>query len=241
MAGTLFYCPNILESPVLPEEESYHCVKVLRTQEGEIINVTDGKGSFYHCELVQAYPKQCIMAIRQQSKAVLNRSFSLHIAFAPTKQMDRNEWFLEKGTEIGIDRFTPLLCRYSERKEIKVERLRKIVVSAMKQSMQAYLPEVETMVSFEALVKRPFQGRKFIAHCHDLPKKELVQTYRKGENALILIGPEGDFSEREVERAIELGFEPVSIGETRLRSETAALVSMHTIHVINNIYSFKEQ
>ncbi len=111
----------------------------------------------------------------------------------------------------------------------------------MKQSMQAYLPEVETMVSFEALVKRPFQGRKFIAHCHYLPKKELVQTYRKGENALILIGPEGDFSEREVERAIELGFEPVSIGETRLRSETAALVSMHTIHVINNIYSFKEQ
>ena len=107
MAGTLFYCPNILESPVLPEEESYHCVKVLRTQEGEIINVTDGKGSFYHCELVQAHPKQCIVAIRQQSKAVLNRSFSLHIAFAPTKQMDRNEWFLEKGTEIGINRFTP--------------------------------------------------------------------------------------------------------------------------------------
>ncbi len=235
MAGILFYCPNILESPVLPEEESYHCVKVLRTQEGEMVTVTDGKGSFYHCELVEAHPKQCIVAIRHQTEATVNRSFTLHVAFAPTKQMDRNEWFLEKGTEIGIDRFTPLLCRYSERKEIKVGRLQKIVVSAMKQSMQAHLPEVETMVPFEALVNRPFQGRKFIAHCHDLPKEGLAQTYRKGENALILIGPEGDFSEEEVVQAIEQGFEPVSIGETRLRSETAALVSMHTIHVINNI------
>ncbi len=235
MAEILFYCPNILESPVLPEEESYHCVKVLRTQEGEMVTVTDGKGSFYHCELVQAHPKQCIVAIRHQDEAATQRSFSLHIAFAPTKQMDRNEWFLEKGTEIGIDRFTPLFCRYSERKEIKVERLRKIAVSAMKQSMQAYLPEVEKMIPFEALVKRPFQGRKFIAHCHDLPKEELGQIYRKGENALILIGPEGDFCEGEVAQAIEQGFESVSIGETRLRSETAALVSMHTIHVINNI------
>ncbi|MGI6573081.1 MAG: 16S rRNA (uracil(1498)-N(3))-methyltransferase [Fermentimonas sp.] len=235
MTGTLFYCPNILESPVLLEEESYHCVKVLRTQEGEMVTVTDGKGSFYHCELVQAHPKQCIVAIRHRTEAARNRSFSIHIAFAPTKQMDRNEWFLEKGTEVGIDRFTPLLCRYSERKEIKVERLRKIVVSAMKQSMQAYLPEVEAIVPFDAFIKRPFQGRKLIAHCHDLPKEELVQTYRKGENALILIGPEGDFSEKEVAQAIEQGFEPVDIGETRLRSETAALVSMHTIHVINNI------
>ncbi len=236
MARTLFYCPNILESPVLPEEESFHCAKVLRTQEGETITVTDGRGSFYICELVQADPKQCIVAIRHQTEAAVNRLFTLHIAFAPTKQMDRNEWFLEKGTEIGIDRFTPLLCRYSERKEIKVERLRKIVVSAMKQSMQAYLPEIETMAPFEVLVNRPFQGRKFIAHCHNLPKKELAHTYRKGENALILIGPEGDFSEEEVELAIDLGFEPVSIGVTRLRSETAALVSMHTIHVINNIH-----
>ncbi len=235
MAVTLFYCPDILKSPVLPEEESYHCVKVLRTQEGEMVTVTDGRGFFYVCELIQAHPKQCIVAIRQRNEAALNRSFSLHIAFAPTKQMDRNQWFLEKGTEIGIDRFTPLLCRYSERKEIKVERLRKIASSAMKQSMQAYLPEIETMVPFEELIKRPFPGRKFIAHCYDLPKEELAQTYREGENALILIGPEGDFSEEEVARAIDLGFEPVSIGKTRLRGETAALVSMHTIHVINNI------
>lgn len=235
MAGTLFYCPNILESPVLPEEESYHCVRVLRTQEGETITITDGRGFFYDCELVQAHPKQCIVVIHHRTEAAVNRSFLLHVAFAPTKQMDRNEWFLEKGTEIGIDRFTPLLCRYSERKEIKVERLQKIIVSAMKQSMQAYMPEIEPMISFEALIKRPFQGRKFIAHCHDLPKEELIHTYRKGENALILIGPEGDFSEEEVKRSVNLGFEPVSMGGTRLRSETAALVSIHTIHLINNL------
>lgn len=236
MADTLFFCPDILKSPILPEHESLHCVKVLRTREGDMLTVTDGKGSFYDCELVQAHPKRCVVAIRHRSEVPASRPFVLHVAFAPSKQMDRNEWFVEKATEIGIDRFTPLLCSRSERKEIKSERLQKIAVAAMKQSMQAYLPEIEAMVRFEDLIARPFQGRKFIAHCHDQPKKALSQTYVKGENALLLIGPEGDFSEEEVERAIDLGFEPVSIGETRLRSETASLVSMHTIHVINNIY-----
>ena len=236
MAGTLFFCPDILKSPVLPEQESQHCVKVLRTREGDTLTVTDGKGSIYDCELLQAHPKQCVVAIRNTSKVVAKRPFSLHIAFAPSKQMDRNEWFMEKATEIGIDRFTPLLCRHSERKEIKQERLQKVVVAAMKQSLQAYLPEIETTTRFEELIERPFQGRKFIAHCHDLPKKQLASSYKKGESALILIGPEGDFSEEEVNRAVSLGFEPVSIGETRLRSETASLVSMHIIHVINSIY-----
>ena len=208
MAGTLFFCPDILTSPILSEQESQHCVKVLRTREGDTLTVTDGKGFVYDCELVQAHPKQCVIAILQQTGI---------------------------ATEIGIDRFIPLLCSYSERKEIKTERLQKIAVAAMKQSMQAYLPGIESMVRFEELVSRPFEGRKFIAHCHDLPKKPLAQSYGKGENALILIGPEGDFSEEEVERAIGFGFEPVSMGETRLRSETAALVSMHTLHVINNI------
>lgn len=235
MAGTLFFCPDILKSPILPEQESQHCVKVLRTKVGETVTVTDGKGSFYACELIQAHPKQCIVAIQHRSEITANKSFSLHIAFAPTKQMDRNEWFMEKGTEIGIDRFTPLLCRHSERKEIKIERLQKTVIAAMKQSMQAHLPEVEAMIPFDELIARPFHGRKFIAHCYNSPKKELAQTYRKGENALILIGPEGDFSVDEIDRAIECGFEPVRISGSRLRSETASLVSMHIIHVINNI------
>lgn len=235
MADTLFFCPDILTNPVLSEQESQHCVKVLRTREGERLTVTDGRGFFYDCELVQAHPKQCLVAIRQQSEIARNRSFTLHVAFAPSKQMDRNEWFVEKATEIGIDRFTPLLCDRSERKEIKNERLQKIAIAAMKQSMQAHLPEIEEMNRFNDVVTCSFQGRKFIAHCHDGPKKPLAGSYKKGENALVLVGPEGDFTEEEVARAIELGFEPVSLGDTRLRSETASLVSMHTIHVINNI------
>src|SRR5690554_6336596 len=235
MAGTLFFCPEILKSPILPEQESQHCVKVLRSREGDTLTVTDGKGFIYDCELMQAHPKRCLLAIRQRSEVKNNRAFSLHVAFAPSKQMDRNEWFVEKATEIGVDKITPLLCKHSERKEIKDERLHKITVAAMKQSMQAYLPETEKMTRFNDFVSLPFPGRKFIAHCHDLPKQSLAHTYRKGENALVLIGPEGDFSEEEVKQAIELGFEPVSIGETRLRSETASLISMHIIHVINNI------
>lgn len=234
MADTLFFCPGILTSPVLPEQESHHCVKVLRTREGDRLTVTDGNGFFYDCELVEAHPKRCLVAILHQSEAPTDRSFTLHVAFAPSKQMDRNEWFVEKATEIGIDRFSPLLCEYSERKEIKVERLQKTAVAAMKQSMQARLPAIEAMTRFNDFVARPFEGRKFIAHCQEGFKKPLAESYQKGENALVLIGPEGDFSKEEVTLAIALGFEPVSLGKTRLRSETASLVSLHTLHVINN-------
>ena len=234
MADTLFFCPDILKSPILPEQESLHCVKVLRTREGDMLTVTDGKGSFYDCELVQAHPKRCVVAIRHRSEVPAGRPFALHIAFAPSKQMDRNEWFVEKAVEIGIDRFTPLLSCYSERKELKKERLEKIAVSAMKQSQQAFLPIIDELTRFSDFITRPFEGRKFIAHCHNLPKKPLAQTYRKGENVLILIGPEGDFGEEEVGSAIANGFESVSLGETRLRTETACLVATHTIHVLNN-------
>lgn len=235
MAGTLFYCPDILKNPILPEQESQHCVRVLRSKEGDILTVTDGNGSFYECELMLAHPKHCHLAIRQRTQTPPTRPYTLHVAFSPTKQMDRNEWFVEKATEIGMDRVIPLLCNHSERKEIKQERLHKIMVAAMKQSMQAYLPDLKRMARFEEFVARPFEGRKFIAHCHDLPKTPLTHLYKKGENALVLIGPEGDFSEEEVTLATSLGFEPVSLGENRLRSETASLVSMHSIHVINNI------
>ena len=143
------------------------------------------------------------------------------------------EWFAEKATESGIDRFTPLLCRFSERKELKTERLEKIVVSAMKQSQQAVMPVIDEMNPFDLFVENPFTGRKFIAHCHPTPKTALAKTYQKGEDALILIGPEGDFSEEEIQKAVSLGFEPVSLGENRLRTETACLVACHTLHVLN--------
>lgn len=234
MPVTLFYSPDILINPQLTENESQHCAKVLRMQIGEELIVTDGNGSFYNCILVDNHPKHCTVSIHNRLEIKRSRDFYLQIAFAPTKQLDRNEWFVEKATEIGIDRFTPFISTYSERKEIKNERLQKIAISAMKQSRQAYLPLIDKYIQFDKFITLPFNGRKFIAHCYDLPKKPLIQTYKKGDNSLILIGPEGDFSEEEVTKAIKSGFEPVSLGNTRLRTETACFVAAHSIHVINN-------
>lgn len=204
-------------------------------REGDKLTVTDGKGFFYECILVQAHPKQCMVSIQSSTEQPKGWNYSLLIAFAPTKQMERNEWFVEKAVEIGIDKITPILCDYSERKEIKKERLEKIAVSAMKQSQQAYLPEIEGLAGFEDIISRPFNGKKYIAHCHDLPKEPLAQLYKKGEDALVLIGPEGDFSPKEVEKAIAAGFAPVTLSESRLRTETACVVAIHTIHIINNL------
>lgn len=238
MASTsdaLFFCPDIQVRPQLSEQESQHCVKVLRMTEGDKIEVADGKGFFYRCVILQAHPKHCVLAVEKAEEEVKPWKFHLQIAFAPTKNMDRNEWFVEKATEIGTDQFTPLLCRYSERKDLKTERLEKIIVSAMKQSRQAFLPAIDEIIPFERFVALPFHGRKFIAHCHPGMKNPLAQLCRKGENTLVLIGPEGDFSEEEVQKAIGEGFEPVSLGETRLRTETACLVACHAIHVINQL------
>ena len=233
MADTVFYSPGIRHLQQLPEQESLHCTKVLRMKEGDQLTVTDGKGFFFLCTLIQAHPKHCIVSIDAEVAQPKTWNFNLHIAFAPTKNIDRMEWFAEKATESGIDRFTPLLCRFSERKELKTERLEKIVVSAMKQSQQAVMPVIDEMNPFDLFVENPFTGRKFIAHCHPTPKTALAKTYQKGEDALILIGPEGDFSEEEIQKAVSLGFEPVSLGENRLRTETACLVACHTLHVLN--------
>lgn len=235
MSDTIFYCPEIRQTPQLPEQESQHCAKVLRMKEGERLTVTDGKGYFYDCTLLQAHAKHCLFSIDAEHAKPKSWHPYIHIAFAPTKNMDRNEWFVEKATEIGIDRFTPLACRFSERKEIKTERLQKIAIAAMKQSQQAVLPEIDEMMRFSDFISRPFQGQKFIAHCYNSEKKLLAQQYKKDENVLILIGPEGDFSEEEVAEAIENGFQPISLGENRLRTETACLTAVHTVHIINNI------
>lgn len=237
MADTLFYSPGIRQNSQLPEKESQHCVKVLRMREGDRLTVTDGQGFFYECMLLQANPKQCLVSIQNSIEKPKGWNYSLRIAFAPTKQMERNEWFVEKAVEIGIDRFIPILCNHSERKEIKKERLEKIAVSAMKQSQQAYLPQIEELTRFEDIITQPFNGKRYIAHCYDLPKEPLVHLYKKGEDALILIGPEGDFSREEVEKAIAAGFEPVNLGESRLRTETACLAAIHTTHVVNNLQS----
>lgn len=230
----IFYTPHISSTLELPEEESLHCAKVLRMAEGDEVLLADGKGTFYRAILQLVHPKRCKVEIIEQLKDETERTFAIHIALAPTKNMDRIEWFAEKATEIGVDAITFLKCRYSERKEIKLERVQKIIVSAMKQSQKASLPDLDGIIDFAAFVKRPFDGEKYIAHCYsDQPRNEFSANYTKGKNVLVLIGPEGDFSEVEVAMAVEHGFVPVSLGKSRLRTETAALVACHTPHLIN--------
>lgn len=233
MEKTIFYAPDIAQNSELPADEAQHCVRVLRKKEGGEILITDGKGFFYDAQIIQAHQKHCLVNITAKKAYPKSWGFDLNIAFAPTKNIDRIEWFAEKTTEIGIDGFSPLLCRYSERKEMKHERIEKILVSAMKQSRKAVLPTLDAMIPFSEFIKKEFNGRKFIAHCYEGVKPMLHETYKKGEDALILIGPEGDFSEQEVELAIKAGFEPISLGQSRLRTETAALVACHTIHALN--------
>ena len=216
----VFYTPDIQTRAELPEEEAQHCVRVLRLNIGDQITLTDGKGNFYRAEISAATNKRCMVNI-------------LHIAMAPTKNMDRTEWFAEKATEIGFDELTFLNCRFSERKVIKTERISKILVSAIKQSLKARLPQLNEMTDFNKFITQPFKGQKFIAHCYEGEKPLLKDVFRKGEDALVLIGPEGDFSEKEVQKAIENGFTPISLGKSRLRTETAALVACHTLNLQN--------
>lgn len=230
----LFYTPDILTSGEMPEEESNHAVKVLRLTEGDEILLVDGQGTFHEAVITRAHHKRCGVEIRKSYPDPNKREFHIHVAVAPTKNMDRIEWFAEKSTEIGIDAITLLKCRYSERKEVKTERIQKILVSAMKQSLKAFLPALTPMTDFKKFVQQPFEGQKFIAHCYKDSERVLLKNlYTPGEDMLILIGPEGDFSEEEVALALENGFRPVSLGNSRLRTETAALVACHTVHVIN--------
>jgi len=231
----IFYTPDILQSSELPSEEAQHCTRVLRLKEGSEILLTDGKGHFFKAAIALASPKHCKVEILETISQPLPWQNQIHIAMAPTKNMDRNEWFAEKATEIGINQITFLNCRYSERKEIKSERIEKILISAMKQSQKATLPQLQSMIDFNKFITQNFAGQKFIAHCHPEEKTHLANAYKKGENVLILVGPEGDFSEEEVSIAIKNGFQPISLGESRLRTETAALTACQTIHIINSL------
>lgn len=233
MDKTIFFAPDILSDQTLPQEESAHCIRVLRKKEGDTIYIADGKGHFFDAEIIEAHQKHCVVNIINTIDEPKPWSNNLHIAFAPTKNMDRVEWFAEKATEIGIDRFSPLLCRYSERKEIKLSRIEKILISAMKQSQKSFVPQLDEMTALADFIRQPFDGQKFIAHCYPQEKKLLKDAYTHGGNVLILIGPEGDFSEKEVQLALDNGFEPISLGNSRLRTETAALVACNTIQVIN--------
>lgn len=232
----VFYLPNAQIGTIsFPEEESKHIVKVLRMKEGDGFCVTDGNGFLYDAELIDAYPKRAMANLSNQRAGYDIRDFKVSIAIAPTKLNERTEWFLEKATEIGIDEVKLFSSYHSERRVANVERFKKIVVSAMKQSVKSKMPQVEEMVSFDKLVKQNYDGQKFIAWIDDDVKEQLCDLYKKGENALVLIGPEGDFSKEEVALAKENGFVPVSLGEARLRTETAAVVACHTIQLINQM------
>jgi len=229
----VFYTPDILVKNELPDDEAQHCIRVLRLSQGDEITLTDGRGSFYRAEISMISGKKCFFSVIEVRPQQKPWSGHLHIAMAPTKNMDRNEWFVEKATEIGFDELTFLNCRFSERKVIKNERIEKILVSAIKQSLKATIPILNEMTDFDKFISRDFSGQKFIAHCYEGEKPLLRDIIQKGEDALVLIGPEGDFSSEEVEKAIQKGFQPISLGKSRLRTETAALVACHTLNLMN--------
>jgi len=248
----LFYAPDIAINLQLPETEAHHCLKVLRMQQGDILQITDGKGVFYQAEIAEIYSRGiagqarndkisncCKINILETIPQPPHWKGRIEIALAPTKNADRIEWFAEKATEIGIDKISFLRCRFSERKEMSTERILKIMISAMKQSEKARLPELQAMTGFKEFIRQDFDGQKLIAHCYPDEKIPLAQACRNGENVLILIGPEGDFSEEEVESAKERGFIPVSLGASRLRTETAALAACQTVHVVKQIMNYE--
>lgn len=231
----IFYTPDLSgNNYTLDETESKHCVRVLRLEKGDQITLVDGRGGFYTAEITYPNPKRCMVDVIKSEQNFGFRKSQVHIAIAPTKSIERIEWFLEKATEIGITRVTPLLCRYSERKEIKADRLEKVMVSAMKQSLKAYLPQLDPLTKFSDFISQPFDGQKFIAHCDEQHRDLLKKMVVPQQNYLILIGPEGDFSSEEIELAIQAGFKPVSLGDSRLRTETAGVVACHTFNLLND-------
>lgn len=226
-----FYTPNIMASAELPEEEAAHCLRVLRLTIGDEILLTDGKGFFYKAQIDGIAGKRCHVKIVETIEQVPLWKGHLHLAMAPTKNIDRTEWLAEKATEIGFDELTFLDCRFSERKVVKNERIEKIVVSAVKQSLKARKPQVNEMIGFTRFIRQNFPGQKFIAHCYEGDKPLLQDVLDADADALVMIGPEGDFSPEEVRQAEEAGFQAVSLGRSRLRTETAALVAVHLMNL----------
>lgn len=231
----LFYNPDIDENTTqitFTKDESKHIVKVLRKNSGDTLEITNGKGSLFIAEIVQADLKNC-QAVVLSKTFQAPRNYKVHLAVAPTKMNERYEWFLEKATEIGVDTITPILCDHSERKVVKTERFEKIIQAAMKQSLHYYLPVLEAPILFNDFILSEFKGQKFIAHCEERDRKAFKNVLTPHEDVVILIGPEGDFSTTEIDLAIAQNFKAVTLGNSRLRTETAAVVACHTIALIN--------
>ncbi|CAH0164623.1 MULTISPECIES: 16S rRNA (uracil(1498)-N(3))-methyltransferase [unclassified Pedobacter] len=231
----IFYTPDITQNTyTLNEEESKHCVRVLRLAVGSIVNLVDGKGGFYTAEITSDNPKKVSLSILKVETEFHKRNHYLHIAVAPTKNIDRIEWFLEKATELGIDEITPIITDRSERRVVKEDRLNKVITSAVKQSIKAYHPKLNDAISFDTFLKEPFDGDKLIAHCIDNGEKQYIsKLVVPHQKYLILIGPEGDFTPDEVNLALNKGFKALTLGDNRLRTETAALSVCFEINYLN--------
>lgn len=231
-----FYAPDIASTATLPESESGHCVRVLRRKPGDAVEVVDGRGALYCCTLLDAHPKHAMVRIDSTVQLPKVWKPSLTVAVAPTKNSDRMEWLIEKLVEIGIDRFVPLRCEHSERKDIKRERLEKIAVSAMKQSLKAVLPAIDETTPIKTFLAEVSKSvaQKFVGYCDaDTPRCLLAKTLRPATDTIIMIGPEGDFTKEEIEACLSADFSAVTMGDNRLRTETAALTGADTFHIIN--------
>ena len=213
--------------------ESKHIVRVLRKKESDILKITNGKGFLFDVKIIIASDKKCIAEVISSEEKPKPWNYYLHIAIAPTKLNDRMEWFLEKATEIGIDEITPIICSNSERRVVKLERFEKIIQSAMKQSLKFTLPKLNEPIKFSQFINQDFDGKVCIAHCEEQNKKLLQSVVKPSEKTTILIGPEGDFSSEEIKKSLEKGFTPISLGESRLRTETAGLVAVNIVSFIN--------
>ena len=233
-----FYCPDIADTLTLGEEDSKHCVKVLRMGEGDTIEVVDGNGTLYTCRITMAHPKRCAVEVTERMQQPPHWGHRIVLGVAPTKNLDRIEWLVEKCVEMGVDRIIPLRCHNSERTVLKTERLKKIMVSAMKQSLKATLPLLDEMTPLAQVLAEPFEGTRCIAYCDEqLPRGQrltLTGVYRPGQDVMVLIGPEGDFSPEEVQAARDAGFMPVTLGESRLRTETAGMMAVAAIHTLDS-------
>lgn len=231
----LFYNPDITaetETFFFDREESKHIIKVMRKKDGDILFVTNGLGSLFKTEITLASDSKCTVKIVSVEASEKPR-YHLHLAVAPTKVNDRFEWFLEKATEIGISEITPIICEHSERKHIKTDRYDKIIQSAMKQSLHCFLPKLNEPVAFKDFIKTKYEGLLCMAHCEQTKKNLLKDVLKPNENVTVLIGPEGDFSKKEIELAIANQYLAVSLGNTRLRTETAAIVACHSVAFVN--------
>ena len=231
----IFYAPEIIgNNYTLDENESRHCVKVLRMTSGAPIKLIDGKGNLYEGVISEPNPKRCLITINKIFQNFEKRDYGLHIAISPLKNPERFEWFVEKSVEIGVDTITPLICHQTEKQSVKSERIKKIIISAMKQSLKAVDTILNPPRSFGEFISEYSDSVKMIAHCMESNDRiSIGQACKKGDNATILIGPEGDFTEEEVALAIKNNFIPVHLGKSRLRTETAGVAACHSVYFIN--------